>query len=116
MDGVVVRDVMLRCRTRRDIRELAHFLVENMGREVSTRRLGNAFSLSHQTVNSYLDCLEGSYFFVLLKRFTGKTLEKYTLPKNRLLLESRQQNRREVIAGLPGIDDPARAIAAFAVW
>lgn len=53
------------------------FSLENIDREVSTIRLGNAFSLSHQTVNNYLDCLQNSFLFVLLRRFTGKTLEKY---------------------------------------
>ncbi|MGC9105598.1 MAG: ATP-binding protein [Thermoprotei archaeon] len=84
---VVTRDVAQRCRTRRDVLPLATFLAENVGREVSTRRLGNAFSLSHQTVENYLKCLEDSYLFVLLRRFTGKTLEKYTLPRKVYLID-----------------------------
>ncbi|BCU68710.1 ATP-binding protein [Stygiolobus caldivivus] len=86
-DDVITKDVMVRCKTRRDIRDLAVFLAENIGREVSSRRLGNAFSLSHQTVINYMDCLEDSYLFILLKRFTGKALEKYSMPRKVYLID-----------------------------
>ena len=84
---VVTRDVMLRCRIKKNVEELANFLAENIGREVSTRRLSNIFSVSHQTVNNYLECLGNSYLFLFVKRFTGKTLEKYSLPRKVYLID-----------------------------
>ncbi|MEM1657388.1 MAG: ATP-binding protein [Sulfolobaceae archaeon] len=86
-NDVITRDVMLRCKIRKNVKEIANFLAENIGREVSTRRLGSAFSISHQTANNYISCLENSYFFIFLKRFTGKALEKYTLPRKVYLID-----------------------------
>ncbi|WP_252897086.1 ATP-binding protein [Metallosphaera hakonensis] len=86
-DDVVVRDIMVRCKIKKSVRELARFLAENIGREVSTRRLADVFSISHQTVNKYLECMGNSYLFLLVKRFTGKNLEKYSLPRKVYLIE-----------------------------
>jgi len=85
-DRFITKDVVLRCRTKKNMWELANFLAENIGREISTRRLGNT-SLSHQTVNNYLDCLGNSFLFLILKKFTGKTLEKYSLPRKVYLID-----------------------------
>ncbi|MEW9492492.1 MAG: ATP-binding protein, partial [Candidatus Aramenus sulfurataquae] len=79
---IVTRDVIQRCRIRRgEINSFATFLVENTGREVTTRRLGNVFNISRQSVENYLNCLVNSYLFLAVKRFTGKLVEKYVSPR-----------------------------------
>jgi predicted AAA+ superfamily ATPase len=79
---IVTRDVIQRCRIRRsEINPFATFLVENTGREVTTRRLGRVFNISHQSVENYLNCLINSYLFLIVKRFTGKLVEKYVSPR-----------------------------------
>ncbi|MCY0861188.1 MAG: ATP-binding protein [Metallosphaera prunae] len=78
---VITKDVILRCRTRKDIKGVADFLLTSIGREVSTRRVGNAFGLSHQSVENYFSCLSSAYLFLFVRRFTGKSLERYSLPR-----------------------------------
>lgn len=85
---IITRDVMLRCRTSRTIVSLADFLLSDIGKEVTTRRLGNIFNISHQTVENYLGCLQDAYLFFLVKRFTGKLTERYTLPRKVYVIDT----------------------------
>ncbi len=85
---IITRDVIIRCKTRKDVKGLADFLLENIGKEVSTRRVGNAFNLSHQSVENYFYCLSNAYLFLFVKRFTGKSLERYTLPRKVYVIDT----------------------------
>ncbi|AWR96213.1 AAA family ATPase [Acidianus sulfidivorans JP7] len=85
---IITKDVIIRCRTRKDIKGLADFLLENIGKEVSTRRIGNAFNLSYQSVENYFYCLSNAYLFLFLRRFTGKSLERYTLPRKVYVIDT----------------------------
>ncbi len=79
---IVTRDVIQRCKIRRgEINSLATFLVENASKEVTTRRLGRMFNISHQSIENYLNCLTNSYLLFLVRRFTGKLVEKYVSPR-----------------------------------
>lgn len=73
LKDIVLRDIAVRygIKNTRVLMDITHFLISNIGKEVSYNNLKKSFSIgSATTVSDYLSWLEDSYLLFFLKKFS----------------------------------------------
>lgn len=63
------------------IRDLAYYLISNIGQRVTLRKLRNIFGLGIETAQKYIHYLETVYLIFAVKNFSEKVKEQIIMPK-----------------------------------
>jgi predicted AAA+ superfamily ATPase len=81
---IIEKDVLRRFRIRRKetFKELAKYLMSNIASEFTIRKLSHIFEVKDvHTIGNWIDALENSYLFFVLKRYSPKLKEQIIAPK-----------------------------------
>jgi len=81
---IIEKDVLRRFRIRRKetFKELAKYLMSNVASEFTIRKLSHIFEVKDvHTIKNWIDALENSYLFFVLKRYSPKLKEQIIAPR-----------------------------------
>jgi predicted AAA+ superfamily ATPase len=81
---IIEKDVLRRFKIRKKeaFKELAKYLMSNVASEFTIRKLSHIFEVKDvHTIRNWIDALENSYLFFVLKRYSPKLKEQIIAPK-----------------------------------
>jgi len=81
-DDIITKDVVSRYGVDyTKVKDLAFYLISNVGQRITLRKLRNIFNIGIETAKKYLSYLETVYMLFTVKCFSGKVKEQIIMPR-----------------------------------
>ena len=81
-EDIITKDVVSRFSVDyQKVKDLAYYLISNVGQRITLRKLRNIFGLGLETIDKYLSYLEAVYMLFTVRRYSTKAKEQIIAPK-----------------------------------